>query len=113
MILNGDNDQLPKHVAHEIKKKLKFFQNPQASDVSRNTSKYDLLLKTGPIRAFQEAVLEIIGNYREYLYFDEKSQLFKVNDELFYQQHGVSNANKSDFYHEFRITQTFEEVSYR
>jgi hypothetical protein len=55
--------------------------------------------------------LAIIGNYHDYLYFDEKSQLFKVNDDLFYQQHDVSsNSNKNDFYHEFRITQTFEEV---
>jgi hypothetical protein len=110
-VLNCEKDQLPKRIAHDIKKKLKFFQNnPQINDVSRNMGKYNTLLRTGPIRAFQEAVLEVIGNYRSYLYYDEKTQLFKVNDDLFYQHHEVSsNSNKNDFYHEFRITQSFEE----
>ena len=110
VIYNYANDELPKNVAHDLQKKLKFFQHPQASDMSRNTGKSDMLLKTGPIRAFQEAVLTIVGNYREYLYYDEKSQLFKVNDDLFYQFH---DSKKSDFFRDFRSTQLFEEVRIR
>lgn len=111
-VLNADNDQLPKHVSHDIRKKLKFFHDPQISDISRNMGKYDLLLKTGPIRAFQEAVLSIIGDYRQYLvYDDDKCHEFKVDDSKFYQLlNDSSMSNENDFYHLFQNTQAFSEV---
>ncbi len=79
--------------------------------MSRNLSKYDLLLNTGPIRAFQDAVLTIIGDYHQYLtVFDEKHKTLKVNNDLFFQIHDTNNQAKYDFYNEFRMTQAFEEV---
>jgi hypothetical protein len=132
-VLNFDDELLPKSVvrragsfcriffrfvndvcfkAQEVCKKLKYFNNPQVDNMSRNLNKYDFLLKTGPIRAFQDAVMTLIGDYHQYLtVLDEKFKTYKVNNDQFFQTHDVSNNQvKWEFFKEFRRTQMFEEV---
>jgi hypothetical protein len=144
-ILNADKDHLPDNVTKDLFNKLKYFvQNDNDTKSSSNSSqyygidnhvlnkhanssyeKYDLL-RTGPIKAFQEAVLTIVDNYRDYLQFDYEKNEFKLNEVIYFQMKGVYNSNvdsdmngnanskyvsnENEFFHEFRITQAFEEV---
>ena len=102
--------------------------NQLTNSISRlNGDKYELLLSTGPIQAFLDAVLMIIDDYREYLVFDAAANEFKFNEDIYFQMKDVQTAppasndgnkankyisNENEFYHEFRITQAFEEVQY-
>ena len=122
-ILNGDRDELPKNIAQEIRKKLKFFHENNNQSRGQARSKFDNLLKTGPIKAFQDAVLALVADYRSYVLFDEKTKTFKVNDEVFYaikekssssastSSSSNNSSSQSQFYREFRMTVQFEEVS--
>jgi hypothetical protein len=61
----------------------------------------------------------IIDDYREYLKYDLATNQFKFDEETFFHMKNVDTSNKSlsnrysnesnEFYHEFRITQAFEE----
>ena len=127
-ILNANKDHLPKNITNHLREKLKFFVQNDA-DSSKNggsTSNHMSLLGSGSIKAFQEAVLTIIDDYREYLIHDENLNEFKLNEVYYFQMKDVydsnvdadSNgnvnskyaANENEFYHEFRVTQAFEEV---
>ena len=144
-ILNANKDQLPDNVTGYLYKKLKYFvQNDDVDTRASNSSygienhvlkkdkydpngdKYDLL-RTGPIKAFQEAVLTIIDDYRDYLQYDYDKNEFKLNEVIYFQMKDVYDSNvdsdvkgnanskyasnENEFYHEFRITQAFEEVN--
>lgn len=115
-ILNADKDQLPSRVNEYLTRKLDYFK--QSDDFSFNSSsKTQDLLSTGPLRPFQESVLMIIDDYRDYIVYDENKQEFKFDENLFFKIKNVSNestsqkyhSNENEFYHEFRITQAFEE----
>jgi len=116
-VLNADKDELPKSLARDIHKKLKFFQSTTASRTTGG--KMDNLLKTGPIKAFQDAVLALVHDYRSYVSFEEKSKSYRVNDDLFFaakeKKTNSSSANVAAiashnyFFREFRVTQLFEE----
>ncbi len=82
------------------------------------------MLGTGPIKAFQDSVLMILDDYREYLLYDFNKDEFVFNEHLFFQMKGVLGSsdtnnngvkgdkyvsNENEFYHEFRVTQAFEE----
>jgi hypothetical protein len=131
-ILNADKDHLPENVTKDLFNKLKYFVQNDHHETRNTTShssssieKYDLL-RTGPIKAFQEAVLTIIDNYRDYLQYDYEKNEYKLNEVIYFQMKGVYNSNvdsdingnvnskyasnENEFYHEFRITQAFEEV---
>ena len=81
--------------------------------------KYDRLLHSGTIEAFLNSVLMMIDDYREYLKYDLASNQFKFDEETYFHMKNVDSSNKSssnrysnetnEFYHEFRITQAFEE----
>jgi sulfur transfer complex TusBCD TusB component (DsrH family) len=95
---------------------LNFFRENNSKNLSRNTGKCaDNLLKTDTIKAFQDAVLAIIGNYRYYLYYDEIKQVYKVNDDLYYhsKRRKANSVSQNDFYYQFRNTQAFQEVDKR
>jgi hypothetical protein len=92
-----------------------------------NTEKCVSMLGQGPLQAFLDCVLMIIDDYREYIVFDSNSNEFKLNEEIYFQMKNVyseSSGNASaltgknkyindenEFYHEFRVTQAFEEVN--
>ena len=106
-ILNGTTDQLPDNITETLYKRLNYFvQTDNSGDMethgasysnqlssmygidnhvlnkqlsSRGAEKYDLL-RTGPIKAFQDAVLTIIDDYRKYLVLDAGSNEYKLND---------------------------------
>ncbi len=59
----------------------------------------------------------IIDDYRKYLKLDQTTNEFKLNEDIYFQMKNVYNENgkkyfngENEFYHEFRITQAFEEV---
>ena len=153
-IINPYKDQLPENITNFLYKRLKFFQDSdnngmsssggigsgggvssgnqmsmygleaQTNKSNSNIEKYDLL-RTGPIKAFMDAVLIVIDDYREYLIYDQNTNEFKLNEVVYFQMKDVydessaSNehqnpnkyrSNENEFYHEFRITQAFEEV---
>ena len=91
-----------------------------------NIEKYDLL-RTGPIKSFLDSVLMIIDDYREYLLYDFNKDEYQLNENVYFQMKNVANesnnhvnsststhvskyiSNENEFYHEFRVTQAFEE----
>ncbi len=116
---------------------MKFFQetggeNPNFIDYQSSNSqnlaslsqnKYDRLLRTGTIQAFLDSVLMIIDDYRQYLKFDPEKNEYTLNEDIYFALKNVQtssgNGTKSskkyfngerEFYHEFRVTQAFEEV---
>jgi hypothetical protein len=136
-VINGDRDHLPDNIVHHLAKKLKYFQEANSdstnsmdhyssSKMGLNIEKYDLL-RTGPIKSFLDSVLMIIDDYREYLVYDFNKDEYQLNENIYFQMKNVafdsSNVNNSnmsthvskyisnenEFYHEFRITQAFEE----
>lgn len=139
-VLNADKDRLPEDVAHSLYKKLKYFKDsstpadsyiyPHSSNSSNgdhvntyslnNSDKYSLL-HTKPIQAFLDAVLMVIGDYREYLKEDLAQNEFTLDENTFFRMKNVSIAsgndsnnnkymgNENEFYHMFRITQALEE----
>jgi hypothetical protein len=62
---------------------------------------------------FLDCVLLIIDDYRKYLKYDQTSNEFKFDENIYFQMKNVNNINnelkKNEFYHEFRTTQAFEE----
>ena len=139
-VLNGDKDHVPENLANTLRKKLRYFQdNGTSGDFSYapnqpgNSSRLnaDTLLSTGPPQAFLDAVVMVIDDYREYLLLDANANEFKLNEEIFFQIKNVQSpsdgqsaggsgssskkyiSNENEFYHEFRITQAFEEVRER
>lgn len=142
-VLNGDKDHLPEHLANNLRKKLRYFQDNGASSSdfsyapnqpgNSRSLNADTLLSTGPLQAFLDAVVMVIDDYHEYLILDANANEFKLNEEIFFQIKNVQNpseggggppggggggqasknkyiSNENEFYHEFRITQAFEEV---
>lgn len=133
-VLNGDKDQLPEHIANSLRKKLRYFQDngasgdyPYAASQPGNSSRLnaETLLSTGPLQAFLDAVVMIIDDYHEYLILDPTTNVFKFNEDAYFQIKNVPSPSEggsndsgsvatkyksSEFYHEFRITQAFEEV---
>ncbi len=138
-VINGDRDHLPDNIVNHLAKKLKYFQEASAdsttsmdhyssSKMGLNIEKYDLL-RTGPIKAFLDSVLMIIDDYREYLLYDFNKDEYQLNENIYFQMKNVLNesnnvnngniftsthapkyiSNENEFYHEFRITQAFEE----
>lgn len=131
-VINGDRDQLPDNVTEYLRRKLKFFQESstenssfyenQSFSISSNSNnvvslnKYDRLLRTGTIQAFLDSVLMIIDDYRNYLKFNIKKNEYELNEDIYFQMKNVTNEKskkyfngEKEFYHEFRITQGFEE----
>jgi hypothetical protein len=127
-ILNADKDHLPENVTNYLYKKLKYFNHSdnEVMDTKRahNANTIDLL-RTETIRTFQEAVLTIIDDYREYLLYDQEKNEFKLNEVVYFKMKDVYDSsmdsdlngnanlkyasNENEFYHEFRVTQAFEE----
>jgi hypothetical protein len=152
-VLNGDNDTLPDHISAYLRKKLKFFHDNMSYSMNEgsmvtsggggggggggvrlNVDKSDLLLKKGPIQAFQDAVLMIIEDYHDYIKWDSSKMQYQFDEDTFFQLRNVyknnndsnndhpnsfnSNSNNgrkkyisndNEFFHEFRVTQSFEE----
>ena len=63
----------------------------------------------------------VIDDYRKYIKFDQASNQFKLNEDIYFQIKNVYTEKSAqsgknyfsgdkEFYHEFRITQAFEEV---
>lgn len=115
---------MPDNVVDDLHHKLKYFHENESLDTNHQTSvsrvnvdKYDRLLHTGTIQAFLDSVLMIIDDYREYLKLDPNTNQFRFDEDVYFSIKNVENSNKSsrysnqsnEFYHEFRITQAFEE----
>lgn len=96
-----------------------------ATGNGQSVNKYHRLLQTGTIQAFLDSVLLIVDDYRQYLKFDPDKNMYMISEDTYFQMKGVyceksaaSHGKTSkkyftgekEFYHEFRITQAFEEV---
>jgi hypothetical protein len=82
------------------------------------------LLQTATIKAFLDSVMMVLDDYREYLIYDPLVDEFRLDEATFFKMKGVYNealdggtaaggkyqSDENEFYHEFRITQAFEEV---
>jgi len=111
---------LPDNVSDQLRRKLKFFQETSGSGSSSASNKHDTLLHTGTIQAFLDSVLMIIDDYRSYLKFDMMKNEYVIDEDTYFQMKNVyserksknyfDNEFKNEFYHQFRITQSFEEV---
>ncbi len=130
-ILNGDRDHLPGNLNDYLTKKLDYFgrssmdeeSGSSGSSISSNKINTYNLLNTGSIKPFVDCVTTIIGNYREYLLFNDEKQEFQIDEIAYFKLKNVYteqdaqnqskkyNSNNNEFYHQFRITQSFEEVS--
>ena len=105
-VLSYDNIKLPDKVMKLLMSRLKYFQK-NGEGMKRNSEK---LLKEDTMRAFLDAVLLIIGNYRDYILPDANNK-FKISDEAFFKEKGVEGRSPDNcFFHSFRKTQAFEEV---
>jgi len=88
--------------------------NQLTTNSSTKILKYsNTLLNTGTLEVFLDCVLLIIDDYRKYLKYDQTSNEFKFDENIYFQMKNVNNINnelkKNEFYHEFRTTQAFEE----
>ena len=133
-------DILPQNIDEYLTKRLEYFRSQEegafataalnggSSSSSSSTSTISLL-QTATIKAFLDSVMMVIDDYREYLVYDAQSDEYRLDEAIFFKMKGVynedaaanhghaSNSNSSryhsdenEFYHEFRITQAFEEV---
>lgn len=81
------------------------------------------MLQTATIKAFLDSVMMIIDDYREYLVFNTSLDEYRFDETAFFKMKGVYNddvatsslnkyqSDENEFYHEFRVTQAFEEVN--
>jgi hypothetical protein len=126
-VLNGDRDRLPNNINEYLTKKLDYFNNNDDESGSRSSSRsshnYNInsLLSTGSIKPFVDSVMMIIDNYREYLLFNYEKDEFRIDEIAYFKLKNVYtekdsagqkyNSNNNEFYHQFRMTQSFEEVN--
>lgn len=110
-------DQLPKNVALRLQQKLGFFKENSSSRPGTNNNQ---LLGSGTVQAFRDSVLMIIDNYRAYLKYDERKGQYELDEAEYFKMKGVYKENdggkrynntENEFYHEFRVTQAFHDVS--
>ena len=121
-VINGERDVLPSNICHYLTKELEYFDRNLNKDVGNVNTRH--LLNTGSIRPFIRSVLTIIDDYRQYLLFDYQRNEFRLDENEFFKikhvlcendlgsQSQRYNANNNEFYHQFRMTQSFEEVIY-
>jgi hypothetical protein len=115
-ILNADKDRLPDNLVQHLNKKLKYFQEMETHSIGEYKKQFDLL-RQGPIKAFMDAVLTIVDDYREYILYDVPSNEFKFDQNAFLQLKNVDIINQQQvnrmelkgFYYEFLETQSFTE----
>lgn len=113
-------DKLPSNVSDYLTKKLDFFKKSDPGDQSATglAKKHHNLLDKGSLKPFLDSVLMIIDDYREYITYDQTGDTFKFDENIFFKNKNVYhdsnsskyNSNENEFYHEFRTTQTFQEV---
>ena len=115
-----DEILLPKNVVSKLQERLGFFkENSYSKSSSKDASSQ--LLGSGTIQAFRDSVLMIIDNYRNYLSYNENKNEYEFDEVEYFKIKGVYKESdgkggvfktENEFYHEFRCTQAFEEVSY-
>ena len=105
-VFSYDNIKLPDKVMKLLMSRFKCFQK-NGEAMKRNSENR---LKEDTMRAFLDAVLLIIGNYRDYILPDANNK-FKLSDEAFFKEMGVEeNSSGNCFFYSFHKTQAFEEV---
>lgn len=128
---DGGRDKLPVNIDYYLTKQLDYFKQSGGMQSNSDESRYSMssakvntvnLLSTGSIRPFVDSVLNILGNYRLYMSFDPDRNDYRLDEVAFFKLKNVYterdssansgqkyNSNGNEFYHEFRITQSFEE----
>ena len=106
---------LPENISAKLEKKLQFFK--ESSSIYKGSITH--LLGSSTMQAFRDSIVQITGNYRNFLNYNEKENEYEFDEIKFFRMKGVYKKTdggekydnkENEFYHEFRITRAFEQV---